>query len=484
MAFDYDLTILGTTGAAITGAIAAVNQQARVALVSQTPADQPLQSTRWPWVQHQRLVRSLHNVPPNFSPASSQDSFDKVATLATAQRFGQVWAVANTLESLALAGVDVIHGKGQFLVPRRPKSPVALQVGERILRSRVYLLALPSITQIPPIPGLETVDYLTPQTLGQTLTALPHHCLILGGSPYSLELAQVLTRLGHRVTWITPTPYLLTGEDPELINLLRIQLLNQGIHLVCNATINKVEQQGQQQGQTITLETSQGLLTGNALVVAGKEGADFGRLNLEALGITIANSSLQANAYLRTAHPQVYACGTALGGYGLPHVADYEARLAVTNGLFWPRKSVNYPSIPYTIFTDPPLARVGLTEPQARQRYGSQVRVLRVPLYTNLEAQLQDQTLGLCKVLALANGQILGAHWFGAGATEGIALLALALQQNLKLPALADYPMVSPSLGQVVQGVVEQWQREERDDRGWYQNLLRLYFNWRRTGNL
>jgi pyruvate/2-oxoglutarate dehydrogenase complex dihydrolipoamide dehydrogenase (E3) component len=189
---------------------------------------------------------------------------------------------------------------------------------------------------------------------------------------------------------------------------------------------------------------------------------------------------LVLNEKLQTTNPRIYGCGDVAGGYQFPHLAQYEADIALNNALFFPWFKVDYLGIPWAIFTDPPLARVGLTEAQARRRYGKDVLVVRQYFKVLDKAQLLGETTGFCKLVVRQNGEILGASIVGAQASESIGEIALAIRRKLKVGVLADLPHASSTLTEIIGKTAIEWRRQRLKRNEMLQNFLEGFFNLRR----
>ena len=168
-------------------------------------------------------------------------------------------------------------------------------------------------------------------------------------------------------------------------------------------------------------------------------------------------------------------------GYQFPHLADYEAKIALKNALFFPVFKVNYRGIPWAISTDPQLARVGMTEAQAIRRYGKDAIALRQYFHSVSKAVITGETTGLCKILVRRNGEILGATIVGAEAGELISAIALAMRQKLKISAIADLPHISPTLSEIVTQTAAQWNNLRLSNNTFLQDLIENFFNLRRS---
>ncbi|MBD2577124.1 NAD(P)/FAD-dependent oxidoreductase [Oscillatoria sp. FACHB-1406] len=440
MKFEFDLVVIGDSFEGIYAATKAVNLNARVALVT--------------------------------SPATAIDSSAEslyCRTLARWAKLGEAWgeegiAVAraaiaslkaeHSLSTLAALGVDILTGPGEFCrLPDR-----AFIAENRKLRSRAYLLATGSVPFIPDIEGLEEVGYITPDALWQPekYAALPNNLAIIGGSPLAIELSQSLQRLGKQITVIVAGDRILPAEDVEAERWIQAQLEAEGIRILTRAPVTQVRQ----------IAGAKWLQAGNRAIEAAEillaiEGVPAVRgLNLEGVGAIARSNEISVNEKLQTANPRIYACGSLLGGYPLAHIARYEAGIAVKNALFLPRFAVNYHFLARAIFIEPNLARVGMTEAQARHHYGEDAIAVRDYYKGVSQAWVQEGSAGFCKLVLHSDGEILGAHLVGLQAAESIAPIALAVQNRLKIGDLLRFPTLSPSLSEIVERVAFQWQQE------------------------
>lgn len=491
MAFDYDLVIIGGSMAARYAAAKASRLRARVALVE--PED--TRSIELPILQHCAL-RQLRTLVQQVWQAKSWDigqtSIAADTELLSWQRVLQ-WVQHTTetivdseiteysLPQLASSGVDVVLGDAAFYPDskrqqrtRSANLPVVLANG-RYLRSRKYLLAPAATAVVPDIEGLTATDYRTIASFWQNpWTALPQHLTVLGGDPRGIELAQLCSRLGCQVTLIVSGTQLLPNEDAETIALLQALLEAEGIEILIQTRVTQVKQLGEQ----TWIQAGDRALQTNALLLATRLQVDLAALNLQAIGVA-EKQYLQVNRRLQTSHPHIYACGDGLGGYTLAHVAAHEVEVALNHALFGTPAHVNYAQLPWSMFTSPTLARVGLTEAQARAYYGEDVVVLQRSLQTLSYAQVGQETIGSCKLIVRRNGEILGGHSLAPQAEEWVSTLALAMQHRIKLSAINPATFSASTFSEVLAHLIEQWQ--EYCLPNWQRNLWESWFNWRRS---
>ena len=346
-------------------------------------------------------------------------------------------------------GVDVIQGTACFVAPR------TLQVNDRRLTARRIVIATGSRPAIPKLPGLESVPYLTNETVFE-LAEQPEHLLVLGAGPIGLELAQAFVRLGSRVTVVASSAAVLPREDEELAALLAERLVAEGVtfHLGASATSVRIT------GVGLVLTVSGGgsereIAATHLLVAVGRE-ARTDTLALGAGHVVIGEAGIDVDERLRTSADGVWACGDCIGGPRFTHVADYQARLVIRNAFFPFPAKVDYRAVPWVTYTDPELAHVGLTEREARERHGSDVRVF-TRRFDDVDRAIADgETHGMVKLVTRGNGALLGGHILGAGAGNMIGEVALALKHNLGVNALASlvhpYPTMPEAVRQAAEG--------------------------------
>lgn len=456
MAVDYDLTIIGATTAATTAAIAAAQFHARVAWVPDgIPTADLLLLLR---EGSRTMARGNGRITP-------QDWVLWTDTLQSTLMTEQSPA------AIQAQGVDYVEGLVQF------QQEDGITVGQRQLRSRAYLLAMDSEPEIPAFldinhPRVWTISDLW-ERLRFTDQGWPKSVAVFGNGPQAIELSQSLRRLGLSVLLIAGASPLLPQEDEEIAFLLQSYLEGNGIQIANQGELRAI----QPSLETVLFEVGDCKYRSEALVIA-TETAYRLPAALDPLRLNQTHQGIVVNAALQTSNPRIYAVGSLLGGYRLPSVALQEAKLAVQNALFEGRtlgaklSSLKYHQLPYAILSDPPLARVGLTEAQARQ-YDPQVQVLRQTYKDCDRARWSQAPVGLCKVLVQKDGTILGAHLLGPAAAELIHLFALAMQQGIRLQVLGQLGYVSVTYTEVVQRIADQWwQQQHRRDRNerWFYN--------------
>ncbi len=359
---------------------------------------------------------------------------------------GVIEAIApqDSVERFEAMGVTVVRASARFLGPRE------VAAGDTRIRARRFVIATGSVPTVPPMPGLDSLPYLTNETVFD-LTELPEHLVIIGGGAIGCELGQAFRRLGARVSLLEMAS-LLPKDDPELVDILRTRLRAEGLEILEGAQVVGVGKSAD--GIAVAIERAEGgpdgrgqRVSGTALLLAvGRRPAVDG-LDLQAAGIEFDRTGVKVDARLRTTNRKVYAAGDIIGGNQFTHMAGHHASIVIRNALFRLPAKVETRAVPWVTFTDPELAQVGLGEEAARRAHG-RIRVLRWPFAENDRAQAERRTDGLVKVIATPRGRVLGAAILGAQAGELIQPWILAISRRIGLSAMAGMIVPYPTLGE------------------------------------
>jgi pyruvate/2-oxoglutarate dehydrogenase complex dihydrolipoamide dehydrogenase (E3) component len=343
-------------------------------------------------------------------------------------------------------GVDLIEGSGRITGYRQVT--VDTDGGTRELHTRYILVCTGSRPAIPPIPGLDSVEFLTSETLFE-LDAPPESLIMIGGGPIASELAQSMVRLGVPTTVLEMAHRLVPRDEPELADRLGTILRAEGVdlHLSTRATAVRAG------GDGVVVETDEGDFTAAGLVVAAGRHANVESMGFEKLGVEFNADGVEVDGRNRTLVPSIYVVGDAARGRpNFTHVAAYDAVTAVRD-MFFPGVGPAMQLVPWCTFTEPELANVGLTAAEARDRHGDgAVSVHRHELAHNDRARADGTTEGLI-VVVTAKDRIVGAHALAPGAGELIHELALAIQFGAKLNELSTmihiYPTLATGIGRI-----------------------------------
>ena len=358
-------------------------------------------------------------------------------------------------------GVEVIFGNGHF----ESRDIFVVEDSEngqtRTLKSKKFVISTGSRPLAPAIPGLESCGYLDSENVWE-LEELPQRLLIVGAGPIGIELGQAFHRLGAEVTIAQRSGRILTKEDVDVSERMLQYLSSEGIEIRLNTNIAKVEKHEDGIGvrfseiQTPPKNENQEQNFDKILIAAGRA-PNVEDLGLDKIGVQVGKNGIVVNDQLQTHVKNIYAAGDVIGHYLFTHVAAFQAQLLVRNFLLPFSKKIDYSVVPWTTFCDPEVARCGLTEIEAREKYGD-VDVFTLDQTDVDRAVAEGETLGFSKVIASKwRGRILGVHLVGTNAGEVIHEYVLAMQEGIPLRKLSGMIHVYPTFSTSVWRVAAKW---------------------------
>ncbi len=356
---------------------------------------------------------------------------------------GVIGAIAphDSVERFEGLGVRVIEAEAKFV------SRNEVEAGPYKVEARRFVVATGSSAAVPPIPGLQDVPYLTNESIFELQTR-PEHLIIVGGGPIGLEMAQAFRRLGARVSLVEQGT-ILARDEPEAVAVVREALVAEGVELHEKTGVKAFARNGE--AVEVTVEDQSGaqrtISGSHVLIAVGRKPTTHG-LGLEAAGIKYGPKGIEVDARLRTSNSRVFAIGDVASGPQFTHIAGYHAGIVIRNALFALPSKVDYKALPWVTYADPELAHVGLTEADARKA-GHEVQILTWSFNENDRAQAEKRTEGLAKIVLGRKGKILGATIVGPHAGELIPLWGLAIQNGLKISAIASMIMPYPTLSEI-----------------------------------
>ncbi len=348
-------------------------------------------------------------------------------------------------------GLEAIDGQARFTGPH--DLTVTLNAGgERRLSADQIFINTGERSSVPPIDGVEAVPYLTSTTVME-LDETPKHLVIIGAGYISLEFGQLFRRLGAEVTFLVRGEHILDREDTDISDAMRHILLEDGIGIRFKTQAKRVLM-GANGGVSLELDgpdgTSETLEASHLLVATGRT-PNTDDLGIETTGVTTNKRGyIEVNGRLETNVPGIWALGDVKGGPAFTHISYDDYRIIVANLLKGGDRSTDDRIVPYTVFTDPQLGRVGLSEKEARDK-GHNVKIASMPMTSVARAIETDETRGLMKAVIDADtDQILGAAILGIDGGEVATVVQVAMMGNLPYTALRDavisHPTVSESL--------------------------------------
>ncbi len=364
-------------------------------------------------------------------------------------------------------GVDVFLGHGRFV------SPHEVEVDGRRLAFHRALVATGGRPALPEVPGLADAGHLTSDTVF-SLQQLPARLAVVGGGPLGCELAQAFARFGAQVTMLVVGERLLPREEPEAAAVVERALAADGVRLVTGARLDAVDRGARSKLLRFTSGGQEHRLPVDEILVATGRQANVADLGLDAAGIAWTAHGVTVDDRLRTSNPAVYAAGDVASEHKFTHAADAMARLVVRNALFRGKERVSDLVIPWTTFTSPEVARVGLSEDQLKER-GIRFETIAVPLAENDRARLDGAADGFLRVHhRRGKDEILGATLVGEHAGETIGELVLAMRSGIGLDALSATIHPYPTQAEVVRRAGDLWRKKKLT--GFNRKLLAFWF--------
>ncbi len=455
----YDLVVIGGGSAGLVVAAGAAQLGARVALVEKKALGGDCLYTGCvpskTFIRSARFAADVRRAKDfGFAPTSLEfkDGAFGSITDRVARVIGTV-GVHDRPERFEAWGVEVIFASPHFL------SPKELELTDhdgtkRTITAKRFCISTGSRPAVPPIEGLKEAGFVTNEEVFH-LKKLPETLIVLGGGPVGLELGQSFARFGSDVTVVEMDRRLLAKEDKEVSAPVEQIMRAEGLKILLNHKAVRAATANGQKVLTVEHDGKQTDLHAEEILVSTGRRPNIEGLNLEAAGVKYDKQRIFTDDYLRTSARHIFAAGDITGHFPFTHMAAYEASVVIRNALFfWPLlQKTDFRVVPWTTFTDPEVARVGLTENEAKQKFGlTNVHIFRTDFADNDRAQAEEETKGFAKIICTGRkNEIVGAHIVGAHAGELIHEVVLAMKQRLSITALGSMIHVYPTLGQVNQ---------------------------------
>ena len=354
--------------------------------------------------------------------------------------------VAGIKGKMTNAGVTVVTGEGEILPPTTPKE-YSVKVGEETYTAPRLLLASGSETFVPPIPGLDTVEYWTSREALES-KELPKSIAIIGGGVIGMEFAAFYNRVGVEVHVIEMLPEILGGMDSEMGALLRAEYTKLGVKFYLQHKVTSVAPEG----VTVEFEDNSFVIpTERILLSVGRRPVTE---KLSPLGLEMEGRGVKVDATMRTSLPGVYAAGDVTGYSLLAHTAVREAEVAIDN-MLGKNAQMSYRAIPGIIYTQPEVAGVGMTEDQLKKE-GISYHKHQLPMaFAGRFVAENEMANGVCKILIGEDDTLLGAHMLGNPASELIVVIAVAIERGIKAHELASVVFPHPTVGEIIKETIE-----------------------------
>ena len=475
--FDYNMIVIGAGSGGLVSAYIAAAVKAKVALIEKHRMGGDCLNTGC--VPSKALIRSARLLAEardadQYGLHATELAFDFASVMERVQQVIRRIEPHDSVERYTDLGVEVIEAEARLV------SPWEVEADGRRLSARSIIIATGARPLVPLLPGLEQVDYLTSDTLWE-LRELPEKLVVLGGGPIGAELAQCFARFGSQVTIVEMAPRLLPREDADAAAEVEARFRAEGLKLATAHRAVRVEADAGKQRLICEHDGAEVALPFDRLLVALGRRANVEGFGLEELGVALSErKSVAVDGLLRTNFPNIYACGDVAGPYQFTHVAAHQAWFAAINGLlapFWSFRA-DYRVIPWATFTEPEVARVGLSEDEARAR-GIAYEVTKYGI-DDLDRAIADGAAhGFVKVLTSpGKDRILGATIVGAEAGNLIAEFILAMKYQLGLNKLLGTIHIYPTMMEANKYAAGNWKRAHAPQRAL--RLAEKLFRWRR----
>lgn len=367
----------------------------------------------------------------------------------------EVYEDADRPEIFEDMGIEVVEGDAKFLNAHTIE--IQLNNGEtRRVTSRFFFIAAGGSAFVPPIEGIESVDYLTNDGLFE-IKELPEELVIIGGGPIGTEMSQAFTNLGSKVTVIDMADKIMMNDDPELTEILFEELKKQGVMYELGASVKSISEADGKVNVHIEIEGEEKIVSGDKLLMATGRKPNLDGLGLDEASVEYTKKGITINDSCRTNKKNIYAIGDIASKYQFTHMSEHMAKIATSRAMLKIPMKMDLKHITWATFTSPEVAHVGATEKELNEK-GEKFEVYRFPYSKIDRAVTEGESVGLIKIFAKKfSGKILGASVVGAHAGEFISEYAVAMKNGVSLRNIADTMHPYPSWGLGARRAADQW---------------------------
>jgi pyruvate/2-oxoglutarate dehydrogenase complex dihydrolipoamide dehydrogenase (E3) component/uncharacterized membrane protein YdjX (TVP38/TMEM64 family) len=477
--FDYNMVVIGGGSAGLVSAYIASAIKAKVALIEKHKMGGDCLNTGC--VPSKALIRSaklLNHLKraEEFGFESLPAKFDFAKVMERVQRVVKKIEPHDSVERYSGLGVECIRGDARI------RSPYEVEVNGKILTTKNIIVATGASPVVPPIPGLKDAFPLTSDNVWN-LRELPRRLIVLGGGPIGCELTQSFARFGAAVTLVEMAPRIMVREDQDVSELITEKFKNEGVSLLTSHKALRVDIEESEKILVCEYQGREVRVPFDAILVALGRRANVRGFGLEELEIEIAkNGTVMANEYLQTTnYSNIYVCGDVTGPFQFTHTASHQAWYVAVNALFSPFKKykVDYRVIPWCTFTDPEVARVGLSEQEAIEK-GIAYQVSRYGIDDLDRAITEGEAHGFVKVLTQpGSDKILGVTIAGDHAGDIIAEYVAAMKHGFGLNKILGTIHIYPTLAEANKYAAGVWKRQNAPKKAL--EYLEKFHAWRRS---
>ncbi|HBH39577.1 MAG TPA: pyridine nucleotide-disulfide oxidoreductase, partial [Curvibacter sp.] len=481
--FDRNLVVIGAGAGGLVSAYIAAAVKAKVTLIEGHKMGGDC--LNYGCVPSKALIRSAKAIKQlrkaqTFGLRDAQGTVDFAAVMQRVHSVIREVEPHDSVERYTGLGVQVLQGHARITSPWTVEMTLA-DGGTQTLSTRNIVIAAGASPFVPPIPGLKEAGFLTSDTVWN-LTELPRRLVVLGGGPIGSELAQSFARLGSEVTQVEMAPRIMVREDPEVSELVAASLRADGVNILTGHQAVRVEMANGEKRLIVQHGGEELAVPFDELLCAVGRSPRVSGYGLEELGISLTpRKTIETNDYLQTLYPNIYAVGDVAGPFQFTHTAAHQAWYAAVNALFgrFKRFKADYSVIPWATFTDPEVARVGLSETEAQDK-GIAFEVTKYGI-DDLDRAIADGTAhGFVKVLTVpGKDKILGVTIVGEHAGDLLAEYVLAMKHGLGLNKILGTIHTYPTLSEANKYAAGEWKRAHAPQRvlGW----LERFHAWERA---
>ncbi len=481
--FDTNMVVIGAGSAGLVSSYIAAAVKAKVTLIEKHKMGGDCLNTGCvpskALIKAARTVNDIHKAK-GLGIHIAEPTIDFPAVMERVRQVIRNIEPHDSVERYNSLGVDCLQGEATIL------SPWEVSVDGKTITTRNIVIATGARPFIPPIPGLDQLDYLTSDNLWG-INELPKRLLVLGGGPIGCELAQAFSRLGSKVTIVMRRSLLMPREDQDVSEFIRQKFIAEGIEVLTD--YQPVSFEIREGENTVLLETTDKSTDENktkeisfdtVLVALGRK-ANTEKLGLENLGIELnGTGTVTVDEYLRSRYPNIYACGDVAGPYQFTHTASHQAWYVAVNALFgrFKKFKVDYSVIPWATFIDPEVAHVGLSEADAKAK-DIPYEITKYGMDDLDRAIADNMAEGFVKVLTVpGKDKILGATIVGYHAGDILTEFVTAMKQGLGLKKILGTIHSYPTISEANKFAAGEWSRAHAP-----QAILRWvekYHGWQR----
>ena len=475
--FDYNLLVIGAGSGGLVSAYIAAAVKAKVGLIEKHKMGGDCLNTGC--VPSKALIRTAKAVheaenAEKYGLDNMKPSFDFKTVMNRVHSIIKAIEPHDSIERYTELGVEVITGEAKIIDPYR------IEVNGKVLTTKNIIVATGARPMVPPIKGLDQVDYLTSDNLWN-IEEQPERLVVLGGGPIGSELAQAFNRLGSKVTMVERAPLIMGREDDEVAEFMQSRFEKEGIDVLSSHTANEFVVEN---GENILIcehEGEQKRVPFDRVLLALGRKANVEGFGMEELGVEInPRGTIETDGFLATNFPNIYAVGDVAGPYQFTHTAAHQAWFASVNALFgtFKRFKVDYRVIPWATFTDPEVARVGINEKEAKEKgIAYEITTYGIDDLDRAIADSSDE--GVVKILTVpGKDKILGVTILGKGAGDLIPEFILAMKYKLGMNKILGTIHIYPTMSESNKYAAGNWKRAHAPEK--LLTYVEKFHTWRR----